>query len=174
MKTVNIHEAKTHLSRLIEEVTAGKEVTVARNGKPVARLVPVSARTTPRRPGQWRGPFPSATTSMPPSHQLSGGLRSRSVNLLLDAPVLLWWLGDTARNAIADPQTRIWVSSASAWEISIKWSLGRSFIPPARTSSVENRDVDVRSQPSTIVREVATCCGSVSTLSPMKARSRAG
>ena len=55
MKTVNIHEAKTHLSRLIEEVSAGEEVIIARNGKPVARLLPVIRRSRPRRPGQWRG-----------------------------------------------------------------------------------------------------------------------
>lgn len=55
MKTVNIHEAKTHLSRLIEDLAAGEEVIIARNGKPVARLLPVMARSRPRLPGQWRG-----------------------------------------------------------------------------------------------------------------------
>lgn len=40
-QTVNIHEAKTHLSRLLERVAAGEEVTIAKAGKPVARLVPV-------------------------------------------------------------------------------------------------------------------------------------
>lgn len=55
MKTVNIHEAKTHLSRLIEEVAAGDEVIIARNGTPVARLLPIAARSHPRQPGQWRG-----------------------------------------------------------------------------------------------------------------------
>jgi prevent-host-death family protein len=55
MKTVNMHEAKTHLSRLIEDVAAGEEVIIARNGKPVARLLPVIARSRPRLPGQWRG-----------------------------------------------------------------------------------------------------------------------
>ena len=39
MPTVNVHEAKTHLSRLLAQVEAGEEVTIARNGKPVARLV---------------------------------------------------------------------------------------------------------------------------------------
>ena len=41
MATVNIHEAKTHLSRLLARVEAGEEVVIARNGKPVARLVTV-------------------------------------------------------------------------------------------------------------------------------------
>ena len=39
-KTVNVHEAKTHLSRLLVEVENGGEVTIARAGRPVARLVP--------------------------------------------------------------------------------------------------------------------------------------
>ena len=45
-KTVNVHEAKTHLSKLLEQVEAGGEVVIARAGKPVARLVPVA------RPGK--------------------------------------------------------------------------------------------------------------------------
>jgi prevent-host-death family protein len=40
---VNIHEAKTHLSRLLERVASGEEVTIAKAGKPVARLVPAQA-----------------------------------------------------------------------------------------------------------------------------------
>jgi prevent-host-death family protein len=51
---VNIHEAKTHLSRLVERVEAGEEVVIARAGRPVARLVAYRARTTPRVPGLWR------------------------------------------------------------------------------------------------------------------------
>lgn len=43
MKTVNVHEAKTHLSRLLARVEAGEEVVIARAGRPVARLVPVGA-----------------------------------------------------------------------------------------------------------------------------------
>jgi prevent-host-death family protein len=54
-RTVNIHEAKTHLSRLVERVEAGEEVVIARAGRPVARLVPFRARTAPRVPGLWRG-----------------------------------------------------------------------------------------------------------------------
>lgn len=40
MKIVNIHEAKTHLSRLLKRVAAGEELVIAKAGKPVARLVP--------------------------------------------------------------------------------------------------------------------------------------
>ena len=46
MATVNVHEAKTHLSRLLAQVEAGEEVIIARNGTPVARMVP--ARETGR------------------------------------------------------------------------------------------------------------------------------
>jgi prevent-host-death family protein len=54
-KAINVHEAKTHLSRLIERVEAGEEITLARAGRPVARLVPYSRRTAPRQPGLLRG-----------------------------------------------------------------------------------------------------------------------
>ena len=53
-KPINIHEAKTHLSRLVERVEAGEEITLARAGRPVARLVPYRARREPRRPGLWK------------------------------------------------------------------------------------------------------------------------
>lgn len=52
---VDIHEAKTHLSRLIERVEAGEELVIARAGRPVARLVPFRPRTATREPGLWRG-----------------------------------------------------------------------------------------------------------------------
>lgn len=45
-KTINIHEAKTHLSRILEEVHAGEEIILAKAGKPYARLVPMD---TPRK-----------------------------------------------------------------------------------------------------------------------------
>ena len=51
---VNIHDAKTHLSRLVERVEAGEEIVIARAGRPVARLVPLQVRTKPRQPGRWR------------------------------------------------------------------------------------------------------------------------
>ena len=50
--TVNVHEAKTHLSRLLAKVAQGDEVIIARGGKPVARLVPVQKA---KRMGQLLG-----------------------------------------------------------------------------------------------------------------------
>lgn len=55
MKRVNIHEAKTHLSRLVEDVAAGEEVIIAKAGKPVARLVAFEKPAKPRTPGALRG-----------------------------------------------------------------------------------------------------------------------
>lgn len=53
--TVNTHEAKTHLSRLLAEVEAGGEVIIARSGKPVARLVAATAAKTGIQLGTARG-----------------------------------------------------------------------------------------------------------------------
>ena len=50
---VNVHDAKTQLSRLLEEVEAGEDVVIARAGKPVARLLPVAAGE--RTPGRLKG-----------------------------------------------------------------------------------------------------------------------
>lgn len=54
-KTVNIHEAKTHLSRLVEEAAAGTEVIIAKAGKPMARLSPLAAPVKKKRLGLLRG-----------------------------------------------------------------------------------------------------------------------
>ncbi|MGH7673487.1 MAG: type II toxin-antitoxin system Phd/YefM family antitoxin [Gemmatimonadales bacterium] len=51
----NVHEAKTHLSRLLERVAAGEEVVIAKAGVPVARLVPAHPLTEPRPLGTERG-----------------------------------------------------------------------------------------------------------------------
>lgn len=51
----NIHEAKTHLSKLIERVENGEEVIIARAGKPVVKLVPVEQAKVPRKPGMLKG-----------------------------------------------------------------------------------------------------------------------
>jgi prevent-host-death family protein len=55
METINIHAAKTHLSRLIERVEAGAEIVIARAGKPVARLVPVEPAPRRKRLGLLKG-----------------------------------------------------------------------------------------------------------------------
>jgi prevent-host-death family protein len=54
-KTVNVHEAKTHLSRLLERAHAGEEITIAKGGRPYARLVPLSQGKPERKSGTLRG-----------------------------------------------------------------------------------------------------------------------
>ncbi|HWE99664.1 MAG TPA: type II toxin-antitoxin system prevent-host-death family antitoxin [Caulobacteraceae bacterium] len=58
MKTVNIHHAKTHLSRLLEEAVAGEPFIIAKAGKPMVKVVPVADEpTAPRRLGFMAGEF---------------------------------------------------------------------------------------------------------------------
>jgi prevent-host-death family protein len=52
---INIHQAKTHLSRLVEDVASGGEVLIAKGGRPMARLVPLRRVDTPRRAGLLKG-----------------------------------------------------------------------------------------------------------------------
>ena len=54
-ETVNMHQAKSSLSRLVERAIAGEDVVIARNGEPLVRLVPVSRDRKPRVPGRLKG-----------------------------------------------------------------------------------------------------------------------
>ena len=66
MKSVNIHEAKTHLSRLIERVEAGEEIIIAKAGRPAARLVPIEGARKPVKIGglKARTPVPDDFNTM--------------------------------------------------------------------------------------------------------------
>jgi prevent-host-death family protein len=55
MAQVNIHEAKTHLSRLVDRAAAGEEIVIGRAGKPVAKLVAYVPPVKRRQLGVWRG-----------------------------------------------------------------------------------------------------------------------
>ncbi len=55
MRQINIHEAKTHLSELVEEVARGEEIIIAKAGKPMARLVALAAPGQRRCPGSLAG-----------------------------------------------------------------------------------------------------------------------
>ena len=55
LESVNMHEAKTHLSRLVERVERGEEIVISRAGKPAAKLVPVPKKLGPRKLGGWEG-----------------------------------------------------------------------------------------------------------------------
>ena len=52
---INIHQAKTHLSRLVEDVAGGSEILIAKGGRPMAWLVPLRRDDSPRRPGLLKG-----------------------------------------------------------------------------------------------------------------------
>lgn len=62
MPTVNIHAAKTNLSKLIARACAGEEVIIARHNEPVVRLVPIESVSRKREPGTHQGRF-----TVPPS-----------------------------------------------------------------------------------------------------------
>ena len=55
MQIINIHDAKTQFSKLIEAVSQGEEIVIARAGKPAAKLVPIQAEKIVRRPGALKG-----------------------------------------------------------------------------------------------------------------------
>jgi len=55
MKIANIHEAKSQLSKLVEQALSGEEVVIAKAGQPVVRLVPIQSDQSPRQGGQWKG-----------------------------------------------------------------------------------------------------------------------
>lgn len=55
MQVINIHQAKTNLSKLIEKTLAGEDVIIAKAGKPIAKLVIYKEKMKPRKPGLWKG-----------------------------------------------------------------------------------------------------------------------
>ena len=55
MESINVHEAKTHFSRLLDRVERGEEVIIAKAGRPVAKLVPIRPQVDRRIPGSARG-----------------------------------------------------------------------------------------------------------------------
>ncbi len=57
LDTVNMHEAKTHLSKLVARVESGEQIVITRAGKPAAKLVPIPKRLGPRKLGGWEGRF---------------------------------------------------------------------------------------------------------------------
>ena len=61
-KTVNVHEAKTHLSKLLEKVESGEEIIIARSGKPIARLCALASnkKQPKRKPGFAKGLLPES------------------------------------------------------------------------------------------------------------------
>lgn len=67
---VNVHEAKTHLSRLLQRVEAGEEIVIARGGTPIARIVPMPAPRTWPGPGLLKGKAWAADDAWDPDPEL--------------------------------------------------------------------------------------------------------
>jgi prevent-host-death family protein len=55
MPVVDIKEAKTHLSKLVDRAASGEEIIIGKAGKPVAKLIAFRPSTRPRSPGYWKG-----------------------------------------------------------------------------------------------------------------------
>lgn len=79
MKTVNLHAAKTQLSRLVDEAVAGEEIVIAKAGRPMVRLVPVSVRKERRGFGADKGKIKihdDFDAPLPPEWQEAFGIKS--------------------------------------------------------------------------------------------------
>lgn len=77
--TINIHEAKTHLSRLVEQAAAGDEIIIAKAGKPMARLVPLAVAPKSKQFGLLQGQIdiaPDFDAPLPADFLLSAALAS--------------------------------------------------------------------------------------------------
>ncbi|MBS3936712.1 MAG: type II toxin-antitoxin system Phd/YefM family antitoxin [Sulfuritalea sp.] len=68
---INVHEAKTHFSRLLEQAHAGQEIVLAKAGKPYARLVPLKAHSGKRQPGRLCGEVGDAFFEPLPEDELA-------------------------------------------------------------------------------------------------------
>lgn len=55
MLTINVHDAKTHFSRILSRVESGEEIVIAKTGRPVARIVPLLKAAAKRTPGSAKG-----------------------------------------------------------------------------------------------------------------------
>lgn len=74
-QAINIHDAKTHLSRLVERAAAGDEIVIAKAGRPMARLVPLEVTPKPKKLGLLRGKLwvaPDFDAPLPPDFFGSG------------------------------------------------------------------------------------------------------
>ncbi len=68
--TINVHEAKTHFSRLLEQAHAGQEIVLAKAGKPYARLMPLAPDSGMRQPGRLAGRVGDAFFEALPNEEL--------------------------------------------------------------------------------------------------------
>jgi prevent-host-death family protein len=126
-KVVNVHEAKTHPSRLLERVRRGEEIILAKNGEPYAKLGPLEG-PPPREPGVMKGRWvvTDAFFEPLPEEELrawEGAQEPEGEGAawhLLDTHAFLWWavgdarLGRRPRERIADPEITVYLSAGKA------------------------------------------------------------
>ncbi len=79
-ETINLYQAKTTLSNLVERAAAGEEIIIAKNGRPMARLVPFGARAAARVPGLLKGQIRIADDSMRLYRRISLALFAASLD----------------------------------------------------------------------------------------------
>ena len=147
---VNMHEAKTELSRLVERALKGEEVIIARAGVPVARLTPLQ-RSGVRNLGQWKGRVRMADDFDFPLSEDELRSWEGSVRALLDTHTILWALADDkrlsprVRELVQSLENDLVVSAVSAWEIAVKVGLGKLEVPPAFEEAVVEAGFAIRS-----------------------------
>ena len=141
MSQFNVAEAKARFSELVQKAVSGEEVVIARDNRPLLRLVPLA-----RRRSAPAGLREGKDLDGPGLRPDAGGLRGlRRVRLLLDTHAFLWWVGATrglsrkARSAIGNGRNECLVSIATAWEIAIKVSLGSLRVEGPSTASCPSR-----------------------------------
>lgn len=153
MKLINIQAAKTHLSRIVEDVVEGDDVVLAKSGKPMVRLVRYAQAREPRQPGRLAGKIWEAPDCWAPGEsELEASIqepilreepmvmpviprRPRVIRLLLDSHVVVWWLtsperlSEETRTLIAAPGNEILLSAASIWELGLKVARRKLLLP---------------------------------------------
>ena len=130
--TVNIYDAKTNLSKLVDRAAAGEEIVIAKAGKPKVKLVPDQS---PRKSAGSARTFSESLTlpmiSTGPCRPSYRGTSSRFVRLLIDTHILLWaderpqLIAPPLRAAMRDETNELIVSAATVWEIAIKRAIGK-------------------------------------------------
>ena len=188
MTTLNLYEAKTQLSKLVDRAAAGEEIVIAKAGKPMARLVPLEPRR-PRKSGFSRARSGWRTTSTKPRRRSSAisrtarsSHRTRTTGRHDRRPVAPGHacsaLVDGGRSEASDDldatirsAATVFVSVATAWEIAIKISAGKLTLAMPLGDIVDEAGFDLLPITLEHTTEVAKA---VATSPPRPVRSDAG
>jgi prevent-host-death family protein len=97
MNVVSLHAAKTHLSRLVDDAAKGEDVVIAKAGRPIVRLVPVSNESRRRGFGSMTGKIRIGKNFDDPLPDDLARAWREGVKLLLGTNVLLWWMASSTK-----------------------------------------------------------------------------